>query len=157
MQRLRKRACSSLSPRRFAALSQPGTPGRFTEDVNRSRQAATFLGASPSTGAKLQNFRRLLFMAPITRQDQKKASQTESSRGTSETNSLDHLDDDPLSQPDDDNLQEQQEATPRRGEPARGQQPQRRERERPEVEDILTQLTQVLLEVRRYVVAQQPP
>lgn len=43
----------------------PGPP--FTEEVIRYRQAESFLGASPSSAARLQDFRRQLFMAPITR------------------------------------------------------------------------------------------
>lgn len=54
----------------------------------------------------------------------------------------------------DDLSQEPQDATPHRNPPRA--QPARRT-ERPEVEDALTQLTQVLLEVRRDVNANQPP
>lgn len=114
-------------------------PGPFTEEVNRCRQAANFTGPSSSSVAKLSDFRRQLFMVTITRQDQKKMANTDSSPGTS-TNQQKNTDEElPLQAEEDLQEQEQQEATPRRNNPPCGQ-PSRRP-EGPEVENILTQLT----------------
>lgn len=79
-------------------------------------------------------------MVTITRQDQKKMSNSDSSPGTS-ANQQEHSDEElPLQAEEDLQEQEQQEATPRRNQqPPCGQHSRRPER--PEVEDVLTQLT----------------
>lgn len=97
--------------------------------------------------ARLPDLRRELFMAPITR-TQAQAAEDHSMPGTSSTVPLSQdvvpLDQLPLDEDEPDNFDEPHDATPRR--PARRQ---AREREQPEVEDVLTQLTNTLVDVQR--------
>lgn len=135
-----------LSPSPVNRPPSPGTPGPHVADVERVARQQAFLGASPASTARLPDLRRQLFMAPITRTQAQHADET-SAPSTSSTAPLSqdivplegllHDDEDP------DNLGEPQDATPRR-QPAR-----RKPRDQPEVEDVLTHLTNTLVDVQR--------
>lgn len=80
MPRNNKRPSSSsaeYTDRAFSSVSFPGTPGLSTDDVYRVRKAESFLGTSPTSAAKLSDYRRLLFMGPpVTRTAGKKMAVT---------------------------------------------------------------------------------
>lgn len=156
--RLRSRSASVL---RASSLLNPGTPGPFTEDVLRSQRASNFLGASPSSAAKLRDYRRQLFMGPpVTRTAKKMATQSSSSTNLEASSSSQDLQDNDAAPLDPfqvgDLSEEPQDATPRRNQQPRGNQPQRRRAEGPDLEDVLTQLTQEILTLRREGIAHQP-
>lgn len=110
--------------RTFSSVSIPGTPGPFTDDVLRVRQAESFVGASPSSAAKLSDYRRQLFMGPpTTRTASKKMEETSNLMATpgssqEQGHSQDQLDHDVLLldnlASEDEINQELQDATPRR-------------------------------------------
>lgn len=132
-----------LSPSSVNRPFTPGTPGPHVAE--RVARQQSFIGASSASTARLPALRRELFMAPITR-TQAQAADDQSMPGISSTVPLSQ-DVVPLEQllHDEDepgNMDEPQDATPRR--PAR-----RQPREQPEVEDVLTQLTNTLVDVQQ--------
>lgn len=148
--------------RAFSSVSIPGTPGPFTDEELRVLQAKSFVGASTSSVAKLYDYRRQLFMGPSTTHTASKNMEGTSNlmvtSGSSQEQvpSQDQLDHDVNQASEDDINQEPQDATPRRN-PQRGnQQQQRQQIERPDLEDVLTQLTQEILTMRREVATNQP-
>lgn len=153
----RLRSKSAASSRLFVSVNLPGSPGPFTEDVLRVRRVDTFSGASPRSAAKLSEYRRQLFMGPpVTREAAKKMDDSSSANTSGTQASAQDLDDHDIAplhgDPEDDLRQEQQDVTPRRN-PSRAQ--QQRQPERPEIENVLTQLTQEILTMRREVAANQ--
>lgn len=93
---------------------------------------------------------------PVTREAAKKMDDSSSANTSGTQASAQDLDDHDIAplhgDPKDDLRQEQQDATPRRN-PSRAQ--QQRGPERPEIENVLTQLTQEILTMRREVAANQ--
>lgn len=147
--------------RAFSSVSILGTPGPFTDEELRVLQAESFVGLSPSSVAKLSDYRRQLFMGPPTTHTASKNMEGTSNLmvtpGSSQEQvpSQDQLDHDVLPL---DNLaseeninQEPQDATPRRNPQRSNQQQQRQQPERPDLKDVLTQLTQEILTMRREV------
>lgn len=150
----RPRPVSALSPRAFSGISFPDIPGPFTEDVVRLLKAETFTGASPSSAAKLSDYRRQLFMGtPITRTAGKKW-RSPPRRQTSLFSR--HNRKQRLATGRGSHGIYPQDVTPRRNQRAnQQQQPARSQVERPDLEDVLTQVTHEIPTMRGEV-ANQP-
>lgn len=142
--------------RAFSSVSFPGTPGPFTDDVYRVRKVESFLGASPTSAAKLSDYRWLLFMGPlVTRTVGKKMEGTSNQLVTpgslqDQASSQDHLEHEIVPLDNlvlDDNINQ---------EPLDITLGETLQPERPDLEDVLTQLTQEILTMRHEVATNQP-
>lgn len=97
---------------------------------------------------------------PVTRTAKKMATQSSSSTNLEASSSSQDLQDNDAAPLDPfqvgDLSEEPQDATPRRNQQPRGNQPQRQRAEGPDLEDVLTQLTQEILTLCREAIAHQP-
>lgn len=140
-----KRRSRSTPPPDKRTVAVPGTPGPFTADLARDRLQQDFPGASPTSTKKTASLRKQLFGAHMVR------TRTGAPNMDSYTDSSEHL---PLpvhvTPPSENFLVDECPRAPRQ------QQPQQ-ERDPPDLQDVLTQHTEVLAGMLAELRARQGP
>lgn len=137
-----KRRSRSSPPATKRPFTEPGTPGPFTSDLARDQRQREFPGASPNSTKKSAALRKQLFHTShmvVTRAGTS-ATMTSSGSTSSLPPAIQHCT--PPGQ-DNDLSVEELPRFPDLDQAPRAQ-PQRRERDPPDVQDVLTQQTEVL-------------